>query len=129
MQEIEEKISGAEDSIESMDTTVKDNVKRKNTLAQNIQENQDTMRRSNIRIIGIEESEDSQLKGPVNILNKIINETLPNLKKEMPINIQEAYRTPHRLGQKRTSSKLVWHLCSLSVHMASVQNLLAFILW
>jgi hypothetical protein len=28
-------------------------------------------------------------------LNKIIEENFPNLKKEMPINIQEAYRTPN----------------------------------
>jgi hypothetical protein len=54
------------------------------------------MRRPNLRIIGIEESEDSQLKGPVNIFNKIIEENFPNLKKKMPINIQEAYRTPNR---------------------------------
>jgi len=65
------------------------------------------MRRSNLRIIGIEESEDYQLKGPVNIFNKIIEENVPNLKKEMPINIQEAYRTPNRLHQKRNSSSHV----------------------
>jgi hypothetical protein len=29
------------------------------------------MRRPNIRIIGVEEKKDSQLKGPVNIFNKI----------------------------------------------------------
>jgi hypothetical protein len=46
------------------------------------------MRRSNLRIIGVEEIEDSQLKGPVNIFNKIIEENFPNLKKEMPMNIQ-----------------------------------------
>jgi len=63
------------------------------------------MRRSNLRIIGIEESTDSQLEGPINIFNKIIEENFPNLKKEMPINIQEAYRTPNRLGQKRNSSR------------------------
>jgi len=63
------------------------------------------MRRPNLRIIGIEVSEDSQLKGPVNIFNKIIEENFPNLKKEMPINIQEAYRTPNRLDQKRNSSR------------------------
>ena len=45
------------------------------------------MRRPNLRIIGIEESKDSQLKGPVNIFNKIIEENIPNLKKEMSINI------------------------------------------
>jgi hypothetical protein len=29
----------------------------------------------------------------------------PNLKKEIPMNIQEAYRTPNRLDQKRNSSR------------------------
>ena len=105
IQEMEERISGAEDSIEIIDSTVKDNVKRKKLLVQNIQEIQDSMRRSNLRIIGIEESEDSQLKGPVNIFNKIIEENFPNLKKEIPIDIQEAYRTPNRLDQKRNTSR------------------------
>jgi hypothetical protein len=45
-----------------------------------------------------------QLKGPGNIFDKIIKENFPNLKKEMPMNIQEAYRTPSRLDQKRNSS-------------------------
>jgi len=76
IQEIEERISEAEDTIENIDTTVKDNVKRKKLLAQNIQEIQDIMRRSNIRIIGREESKDSQIKGAVNIFNKIIEENL-----------------------------------------------------
>ena len=62
------------------------------------------MKRPNLRIIGIEECEDSQLKGPVNIFNKIIGENYPNLKKEMPMNIPEADRTPNRLDQKRNSS-------------------------
>jgi hypothetical protein len=52
------------------------------------------VRRVNQRITGIEESEDSQRKGPVNIFHKIIGENSPDLKKEMPMNIQEAYRTP-----------------------------------
>jgi hypothetical protein len=45
------------------------------------------MKRLNLKIIGIEESEDFQLKGPANIFNKIIEENLPNPKKEIPINI------------------------------------------
>jgi hypothetical protein len=32
------------------------------------------MKRPNLRIIGIEENEDSQLKGPKNVFNKIIEE-------------------------------------------------------
>ena len=49
------------------------------------------MRRPNLRKVGIEESEDSQLKGAVNIFNKIIQENFPNLKKETPMNTQEPY--------------------------------------
>jgi chromosome segregation ATPase len=59
IQEIEEIISGAEDSIENIDTTVKESAKCKKILTENIQEIQDTMRKPNLRIIGIEESEDS----------------------------------------------------------------------
>ena len=101
---IEERISGAEDAIEDIDTTIKENAKCKKILTQNIHEIQNTMIRPSLRIIVIEESKDSQLKDPVNILNKIIEENFPNLNKEMPMNIQEAYRTPNRLDQKRKSS-------------------------
>ena len=61
------------------------------------------MKRPNLKIIGIEEGEESQLKGPENIFNKIIEENFPNLKEEMVINVQEAYRTPNKLDQKRKS--------------------------
>jgi hypothetical protein len=92
--EIEERISGA----------IKENTKCKKILTQNIQEIQDTMRRPNLLIIGVDEIKDFYLKGPANIFNKIIEENFPNLKKEMPMNIQEAYRTPNKLDQKRNSS-------------------------
>jgi hypothetical protein len=65
------------------------------------------MRRPNLRIIGIEENKDSQLKKLVNISNNIIEENFPNLKKEMPIDIQETYRTPNRLNQKRNSTQYI----------------------
>ena len=42
------------------------------------------MRRLNLRIISIDENEDSQLKGPVKIFNKIIEENFPNLKNIFP---------------------------------------------
>jgi hypothetical protein len=48
---MEERISGAEDSIENIDTTIKENGKCKKILTQNIQEIQDTIRRPNLRII------------------------------------------------------------------------------
>ena len=87
--------SGIEDRIEKrIDILTKENIKYHKLLAQ-IQEIWDTITRPNLKIIGIEEGEESQLKGPENIFNKIIEENFPNLKEEMVINVQEAYRTPN----------------------------------
>ena len=104
IQEIDERISGVEDTIEEIDTTVKENSKHKKLLTQSIQEIQDTMKRPNLRIIRIEENEDFQLKGPEKVFNKIKEEIFSNLKKQMDIKVQEAYRTPNKWDQKRKSS-------------------------
>jgi hypothetical protein len=53
--------------------------------------------------MGIEEQEKVQAKGISNIFNKTITEIFPNLEKTMPIQVQEASRTPNRLDQNRTS--------------------------
>jgi hypothetical protein len=82
---------------------MKENANCKKILTQSNQEIQDTMRRPNLRIC-TEVSKDSQVKGPVNIFNKIIEENFPNRKKEIAMNIQEAYRTPNILDQKRNLS-------------------------
>ena len=63
IQEVKEKISSSEDSIENMNTTIKENAKFKKILTLSIQEIWDTMRRPNRRIIGIDENEDFNLKG------------------------------------------------------------------
>jgi hypothetical protein len=89
IQEMEERISGAEHSIKNIGITIKENGKCKKILTQNILEIKETTRRPNLRIIGVDENEDFQLKGPANIFNKIIEEHFPNIKKEMPMNIQE----------------------------------------
>jgi hypothetical protein len=73
------------------------------------------MRRPNLRII-VDKNEDFQIKGPANIFNKIIEENFPNLKKEMPMNIQEAYTTTNRLDQKRHSS------CHTIIKIPNAQN-------
>jgi hypothetical protein len=48
-----------------------------------------------------------QAKGTCNIFNKIIAENSPNLEKELPIQVQEASRTPNRFDQNRICS---WHV-------------------
>jgi chromosome segregation ATPase len=81
IQEMEERISGVEDSIENISTTIKENTKCKKILTQNIQDIHDTMRKPNLRLIGIDDNEDFQLKGPANIFNKIIEENFPDPKR------------------------------------------------
>jgi hypothetical protein len=48
-----------------------------------------------------------QAKGIHNTFNKIITENFPNLQKSMPIQMQEASRTPNRPDQHRTTP---WHI-------------------
>jgi hypothetical protein len=62
-----------------------------------------SIKRPNLRIMGIEEGEEVQTKGIHNIFNKIITENFPDLEKVLPIQVQEASRTPNRLDQNRTS--------------------------
>ena len=57
IQEMEERISGAKDSIEKISTTIKENAKCKKILTQNIQEIQYIMRRPDLWIIGVDENE------------------------------------------------------------------------
>jgi hypothetical protein len=62
----------------------------------------DSIKSPNLRLMVIEE-EEVQAKGIPNIFNKTIKEDFPNLEKVMPIQVQEASRTPNRLDQNRTT--------------------------
>jgi hypothetical protein len=53
----------------------------------------------------LKKGDEVQIKGIHNIFNKIITENFPNLQKDLPIHVQEAYRTPNRLDQNRTSPR------------------------
>ena len=104
IQEIEERISDTEDTVEEINSLIKEQNKSNKFLTQNIQEIWDTMKRPNLRIKGVEEGEDLQLKGSENIFTKIIEENFPNLKKDIPMKVQEAYITLNRLDQKKIPS-------------------------
>jgi hypothetical protein len=72
-----------------------------------MQELTDSIKRPNLRIMDIEEGEEMKGKWMHNIFNKIITENSPNLEKTMPIQVQEASRTPNRPDQNRTTP---WHI-------------------
>ena len=89
---MKEGISGIEDTTGETDISLKENVNAKNFLTQNIQEMWGTLKRPTLTIIGIQDYEESQVQGPENILNKIIEENFPNLNKEIPKYIQEDHQ-------------------------------------
>ena len=55
IQEIEERISGIEGTIEDIDIIVQENKKCRKLLTQNIQETQDTIKSSQLKITGMKE--------------------------------------------------------------------------
>jgi hypothetical protein len=73
-----------------------------------MQELTESTKRPNLRIMGIEEGEEEQAKGMCNIFNNIIiTENFPSLEKDIPIQMQEASRTPNSPDQNRTTP---WHI-------------------
>jgi hypothetical protein len=95
--------SELKDKIEIKNKTEKILVKQLKSCERNMQELSDSIKRSNLSIMGIEEGEEVQAKGICNIFNKIITENFPNLKKDLPIQVQETTRIPNRLDQNSIS--------------------------
>jgi hypothetical protein len=65
------------------------------------------LKKPNLRIMDIAEGEEVQPKGLHCILDKIITESFPNFKKDLPIHVQEASMTPNRLDQNRTCHRIL----------------------
>jgi hypothetical protein len=101
---MEARISGPEDKIDIKEKTDEFLDKRLKSCKRNMQELCNSIKRPNLQTMGIEEGEEVQAKGIGNIFNKIIAENSPNLQKEIPIQVQEASRTPNRHDQNRISS-------------------------
>lgn len=51
-----------------------------------------TIQRPNFHILGIDEGEESQVSGTDQVFNKIIEETFHKLRKDIPIQIQQAHK-------------------------------------
>jgi chromosome segregation ATPase len=102
LEQTEHRISELEDEMIVKRKTEELLVKQLKTCEKKMQELTDSIKRPKLRIMSIEE-EEVQAKGIHNIFNKIIIENVPNLEKTMPIQVQEASRTPNRLDQNRTS--------------------------
>ena len=69
-----------------------------------IRELNDVMKCNNIHIIGIPEEEERE-KGAEGVLEQILAENFPDLRKKKGIEIQEAQRTPFRRNLNRSSAR------------------------
>jgi chromosome segregation ATPase len=103
LEQAEDIISELEDKMEIEGKTEELLLNQLKTCERNMQELTDSIKKLNLRITGIEEGDEVQAKGISNIFNKIITENFPNLEKTMPIQVQEASRTPNRLDRNRTT--------------------------
>lgn len=61
-----------------------------------------TLEKTIIKVVGIPEGE-KRKKRTENLFNKIIAENLPNLGKELDIQVHKINRTPYHLNTKRPS--------------------------
>jgi chromosome segregation ATPase len=100
IEQVGDGISELRDKIEIKEKTKEILVKQLKSCERNMQELSDSIKSPNLRIMGIEE-EEVQVKKIHNIFNKIMRENFPNLEKVLPIQVQEASRTPNRLGQNK----------------------------
>jgi chromosome segregation ATPase len=103
LEQVENRISELEDKMEIQGKTEELLVKQLKSCKRNVQKFTDSIKRPNLRIMGIEEGEEVKAKGICNTFNKIMTESFPNLEEVMPIQVQEASRTPNRLDKNRIS--------------------------
>jgi septal ring factor EnvC (AmiA/AmiB activator) len=103
LEQVGDKILELKDKIEIKEKNPEILVKQLKSYERNMQELSNSIKRPNLRIMGIEEGEEVQAKWIHNIVNKLITENFPNLEKVLPIQAQEASRTPNTLGQNRSS--------------------------
>jgi chromosome segregation ATPase len=96
LKQAEDRISELEDEMVIKGKTKELLVRQLKSFERNMQELTDSIKRPNLRIMGIEEGEEVQPKIICNIVNKIITENFLNLVETMPIQVQEATRTPNR---------------------------------
>ena len=95
--EAEERISDLEDRMVEF-TAMEQNKEKRNE--DRLRDLWDNIKRNNICIIGVPEGEERE-KGPEKIFEEIIDENVPNMGKEIAIQVQKTQRVPGRINPRR----------------------------
>ena len=81
----------------------KNKVKRMRRTEDSLRDLWDNIKCTNIQIIGVPEEE--KKKGYEKIFEEIIDETFPNVEKEIVNQVQEAQRVSYRINPRRNMSR------------------------
>ena len=93
--EAEERISEVEDRMLETNEAEGEKEKRIKRNENNLRDLQDNVKYPNVQIIGVPEEEDKK-KGQEKILEEIIIEYFPKMRKEIATQVQETQRVPNR---------------------------------
>ena len=91
--EAEKRISELEDKIVEITTTEQNKEQRMKRIEDSLRDLWDNIKRTNIWIIGEPEEEEKKI-GSEKIFEEIIVENIPNMRKEIVNQVQEAQRVP-----------------------------------
>ena len=101
--EVEDRISEIEDRMVEINESERKKEKRIKRNEDNLRDLQDNMKRSNIRIIGV--PEEDKKKDHEKILEEIIVENFPKMRKEIITQVQETQRVPNRINPRRNTPR------------------------
>ena len=93
-----------EDKMVEITSKEKNKVKRMKRTEDSLRDLWDNIKQTNIQIIGVLEEEEKK-KGCEKIFEEIIDETFPNVEKEIVNQVQEAQRVPYRINARRNTPR------------------------
>ena len=95
----EDRISEIEDRMVEINKSERKNEKQIKRNEDNLRDLWDNVKRPNIQIIGVPEEEDKK-KDHEKILEEIIVENVPKMRKEIITQVQETQRVPNRINPR-----------------------------
>ena len=102
--EAEDRISEVEDRLVEIIESERKKEKRIKRNEDKLRDLQDNIKLSNIQIIGVPEEEDKK-KGHEKILEEIIVENFPKMRKEIATQFEETQRIPNRINPRQNTPK------------------------
>ena len=102
--ESEYRISELEDRMVEINESERKREKRIKRNEDNLKDFQDNIKRSNIRITGVPEEEDKK-KDHEKILEEIIVENFPKMRKEIITQLQETQRVPNKINPRQNTPR------------------------